>query len=73
MATNPLTDLIPPQYRRYVYGLAVLAALIFSGWQAAEGDWTVFVAGLLATLVPALAASNTPAPEEVAGEHRRDV
>jgi hypothetical protein len=65
MITNPLTELIPAQYRRYVYGLAALAALVLSGWQASEGDWNAFVGGLLAALVPALAASNTsPEPKD---------
>lgn len=62
MATtqNPLTDLIPVRARRYVYGLAFLAALVFSIWQASEGDWAKFVAGLCTSLIPLLAVSNTP-------------
>lgn len=61
MVTNPLTELIPPTARKYVYGLAVLAALVLATWQASQGDWAVFTGALLAALVPALAASNTPA------------
>lgn len=62
MATvsNPLNDLIPARYRKYVYALASLAAIVFTVWQASEGDWKTFVGGLFAVLVPALAASNTP-------------
>lgn len=63
---NPLNELIPARYRKYLYSLAALAALIFSVWQASEGEWKTFAAGLFATLVPLLAASNTPAsPAEI--------
>lgn len=61
---NPLTDLVPARYRKYVYGVFALAALVFTVYQASAGDWSQFVAGLFAVLVPALAASNTdPQPE----------
>lgn len=64
MATsNPLTELIPAKARKYVYGVAALLALVYSIFQASEGDWKVFVGSLFATLVPLLAASNTVAPE----------
>lgn len=60
---NPLTDLIPAAARKYVYGVVALAALVFSIYQASEGDWGVFVGSLLAALVNALALSNTFSPE----------
>jgi len=58
---NPLADLIPARYRRYVYAVAALAALVYGVYQASGGDWKEFVAALFATLIPLLAASNTPA------------
>jgi hypothetical protein len=57
--SNPLTDLIPSRARKYVYGLAALAGLVFSLYQASEGDWETFAGSMFATLVPLLAASNT--------------
>lgn len=61
---NPFTDLLPAAARRYVYAVAALALLVFSLWQASQGDWAAFVSSLLATLVPLLAASNTT-PQKV--------
>ena len=60
---NPLTDVLPPQWRRALYAIVFVAALIFGLWQAAQGDWVEFVGALLASAVNLLAASNTPAPE----------
>lgn len=56
---NPLTDLLPPKYRKAVYALAALTVVIYGAWQASQGDWQAFLAALLAALVPTLAASNT--------------
>jgi uncharacterized membrane protein YccC len=61
--TNPLSDLLPPTVRKYVYGVLFLAALVFGIWQASQGDWAVFAGSLIASLVYLLAASNTPARE----------
>lgn len=61
--SNPLTDLLPAKYRKWVYRVAAAAAFIFGIWQLADGDWKQFVVGLLASLVPGLAASNTFSPE----------
>lgn len=58
---NPLADILPPKARRALYAIAFVAALVFGLWQASEGDWAEFVGSLLASLVPLLAASNTPA------------
>lgn len=65
MATisNPLTELIPARARKYVYGIAALVGLVYGVYQASGGDWNQFIAALIATLVPLLAASNTVAPE----------
>lgn len=57
---NPLTDALPANVRRYLYAAAFLAAIVYGAWQASAGDWNAFVVSLLAALVPALAASNTP-------------
>ncbi len=56
---NVLTDVIPARYRKYVYALVALAALIWGAWEASQGDWQVFAGGLIAALVSATAASNT--------------
>lgn len=56
---NPLNDIVPAKYRRFVYAVLALAALVFGIWQASDGDWTVFVGSLLTSLVTATAASNT--------------
>lgn len=58
--TNPLTDLVPAKYRKYVYVVAAAALFVFGLWQASEGDWKAFVLALVTALVPTLAASNTP-------------
>lgn len=61
---NPLTDVLPAQARKVLYALAFLALLVFTAIQASDGDWWEAVGSLLASLVPLLAVSNTPAPEE---------
>lgn len=60
MATNnPLTELIPAQYRKYVYGVATLLAAVYALWQVSGGDWEQFAASGIAALVAGLATSNT--------------
>lgn len=59
--TNPLTDLIPAKYRRYVYAVAAAAMFVYGIYQATEGDWTAFVVALVGSLVPATAHANTDA------------
>ncbi len=56
---NPLYDILPDRVRKYVYAILFVAALIFSLYQAADGDWMLFVGSVLAALVGLLAASNT--------------
>lgn len=58
--TNPLYDIVPAPYRKKVYAVLALAALVFGIYQATEGDWTLFVAGVLTSLTTGTAASNTP-------------
>lgn len=60
---NPLTELIPAKYRKYVYALATVAVFVYGLYQAAGGDWKTFAASVLGSLVTALAASNTVHPE----------
>lgn len=61
---NPLTDVIPPKARKYVYAALTLAAIAWSVFQASGHDWQSFVGGLIVALVNATAASNvTPKPD----------
>lgn len=55
---NPLA-LVPARYRLYVYSVLSLAALAIGAWQAAEGNWTTFIAALVTSMVHAMAATNT--------------
>lgn len=55
-----LTDLIPARYRRQVYALLTLAATVFAVYQASDGDWAAFVAGVLTALTGGMARANTP-------------
>ncbi len=59
---NPLTDVLPTKARKITYAVAFVALLVWSAVQAAEGDWSKVVGGVLTALVPLLAASNTPPP-----------
>ena len=55
---NPLTNVIPSRYRKYVYAVLTLAALVYGTYQASDGDWKTFVGGLIVALTTATAASN---------------
>jgi len=59
--SNPLYDALPAQVRKVLYAILFVAALVFACWQAAQGDWLVFVGSVLTALVGLLAAGNTPA------------
>lgn len=59
---NPLTDVLPPTARKYVYAALFLAGLGLAAYKASEGDWVEFSATLLASLGFGTAASNTDAP-----------
>lgn len=56
---NPLTDVLPARVRQVAYAILFLAALVFACYQAADGDWLVFVGSVITSLLGALAASNT--------------
>ncbi|VXC09413.1 hypothetical protein [Aeromicrobium sp. 9AM] len=56
---NPLTDILPSAVRRYVYALLFLASLVWTIYQASDGDWRQFVGGVIVALTSATAASNT--------------
>lgn len=57
---NPLNDVLPARVRQIAYAILFVAALVFGVYQASEGDWKLFVGGLITSLLGALAASNTP-------------
>ena len=56
---NPLTNVIPSRYRKYVYAVITLAAIVWGVYEASAGDWKTFVGGLIVALTTATAASNT--------------
>lgn len=60
MPSNPLTDVLPAKARKFFYAALFLAALVFSAYQASEGNWVEFAGGLIAALGGGTAASNTP-------------
>lgn len=60
---NPLTDVIPGIARKYVYALLFLASLVWTIYQASDGDWRQFVGGLIVALTSATAASNADKDE----------
>ena len=57
--TNPLTDLIPAKYRRYVYAVAACILFVYGLYLAADGDWVAFALAIIGSLVPATAHANT--------------
>ena len=59
---NIISELLPRKVRLVIYVLLFLAALVFAAWQAAEGNWLVFVGSLLTSLTGLLAAGNSTAP-----------
>lgn len=72
--TSPLTDVLPPHVRKYVYALLFLSALVLAAWQASHGDWLLFVANLLTALGFGTAVSNvssgTPGTAAPSGRSR---
>lgn len=56
---NPLTDLIPAKYRKYVYAVVALAAFVYGVYEASNGDWKQFAIGLVGAAASALAHANT--------------
>lgn len=59
--TNPLIDVLPAAARKYFYAVLALAAIVFACYQASDGDWAMFVGGLIVALTGATASSNTNA------------
>lgn len=55
---NPLTDVLPPQVRKYVYAVLFVVGLGVAAWQATDGDWAEFVAALVLSLGSGMAGSN---------------
>lgn len=74
MATtsNPLTEVIPAAYRRYVYLVAAAALFIYGLYEVSNGDVRTFVVSLVSALVSGLAASNTRPVEPAVGEDDLD-
>lgn len=62
MSQNPPTRgvALPAGARKVIYVVLLIVAAVFSAFQAAQGDWVVFVGGVLTALTGLLAASNTP-------------
>lgn len=56
---NPLTDLIPARYRKYVYAVVALAAFVYGIYEATNGDWKQFAIALVGAAASALAHANT--------------
>lgn len=61
MMTNPLAEVIPAKYRRYVYLVAAALLFGYALWEVAAGDIRTFIVSIVSSLVSGLAASNTPA------------
>lgn len=57
---NPLTDILPPKARKVAYAVLFVLGIVFSCFQAAQGDWMVFIGGVFTALLGLLAAGNTP-------------
>lgn len=60
-----LRDLIPAKIRLWIYVIVFFALLVFSVWQASEGNIAEFVGALLASLVQLLAATNVNVTPEL--------
>lgn len=59
---NPLTELIPAKYRKYVYYVAAGALFVYSLWEASEGNIETFVVSIVTSAVAGLAGANTSDP-----------
>lgn len=63
--SNPLTDLIPARYRKYLYALAFVASIVYAAYEANGQDWRKTVGALIGAALAALAHGNvTPAEAE---------
>lgn len=57
--SNSLTAL-PAGFRKVVYVVLFILGIVFTCFQAADGDWYLFAGSLIASLASAMAAANTP-------------
>jgi len=65
---NPLVNLMTPKIRAWCYAILFLASLVFSLFQAADGDWLLFVGSLLTSFLGLVATANasvTPTASEI--------
>lgn len=59
-----LNELLPRKARLVLYVLVAVGSLGLAAWQAAEGDWVLFAAAVVAAFQGSLAAGNVT-PEEL--------
>jgi len=67
---NPLTDLIPAKYRKYVYALAAAAAVVYGVYEASNHDWKETAIAVVGLVVSGLAHANvgtTPTTDDQIG------
>lgn len=55
---SPLTAVLSPKARAYLYAVVFVLGLVFTAVQAADGNWLEAAASLIASLTSALAGSN---------------
>jgi len=61
---NPLVNVLNPTVRKWLYAILFVGALVFGLFQAADGDWLVFIGSLLTSLLGLVAASNASTTPE---------
>lgn len=65
---NPLVNLMTPKARAVCYAVLFVASLVFSLFQAADGDWLLFAGSLITSFLGLVATANasvTPTTGEV--------
>lgn len=62
-----IIDAVPAQARKYVYALIALAALGWSAYEAAAGDWVEMAGGVIVALANGLATRHTPKRDRAGG------
>lgn len=60
LPSNPLTDVLPDQARRYLYAIGWVVCLGLGIYKATEGDWLAFTVMLGSALGFGTAQSNVP-------------
>lgn len=71
---NPLVNVLTPTVRKWLYAVLFLVSLVFSLYQASEGDWLIFAGSLISSLLGLVAASNasvTPVDTVQIGARRK--